>query len=172
MLPLPRTHAAFLFWPLSARRELSSNSRRLNGVEVVAGISPDVGLQKEVVMPLSEHEQKLLEQLEKQLHEDDPKFANSMGSDPGRSWSTRHVVIGVLCALAGVFLLLVGVTLQNIFVGVLGFVVMGGGVYFATMRSSRGTAGAKAGGDKPGKQRSSFMSNLEERWDERRRGEP
>jgi Flp pilus assembly protein TadB len=172
MLPLPRTHAAFLFWPLSARRELSSNSRRLNGVEVVAGISPDVGLQKEVVMPLSEHEQKLLEQLEKQLHEDDPKFANSMGSDPGRSWSTRHVVIGVLCALAGVFLLLVGVTLQNIFVGVLGFVVMGGGVYFATMRSSRGTAGAKAGGGKPGKQRSSFMSNLEERWDERRRGEP
>jgi Flp pilus assembly protein TadB len=138
----------------------------------VAGISPDVGLQKEVVMPLSEHEQKLLEQLEKQLHEDDPKFANSMGSDPGRSWSTRHVVIGVLCALAGVFLLLVGVTLQNIFVGVLGFVVMGGGVYFATMRSSRGTAASKAGGGKPGKQRSSFMSNLEERWDERRRGEP
>lgn len=123
-------------------------------------------------MPLSEHEQKLLEQLEKQLHEDDPKFANSMGSDPGRSWSTRHVVIGVLCALAGVFLLLVGVTLQNIFVGVLGFVVMGGGVYFATMRSSRGTGASKAGGGKTGKQRSSFMSNLEERWDERRRGEP
>ncbi|TLM71977.1 DUF3040 domain-containing protein [Pseudarthrobacter sp. NamB4] len=124
-------------------------------------------------MPLSEHEQKLLEQLEKQLHEDDPKFANSMGSDPGRSWSTRHVVIGVLCALAGVFLLLVGVTLQNIFVGVLGFVVMGGGVYFATMRSSVAAAktGAKAN-RKPGKQRSSFMSSLEERWDERRRGEP
>ncbi|TNB73221.1 DUF3040 domain-containing protein [Arthrobacter sp. BB-1] len=125
-------------------------------------------------MPLSEHEQKLLEQLEKQLHEDDPKFANSMGSDPGRSWSTRHVVIGVLCALAGVFLLLVGVTLQNIFVGVLGFVVMGGGVYFATMRSSSaGTKpGSKASGRKPGKSRSSFMSSLEERWDERRRGEP
>ncbi|MGX5717042.1 DUF3040 domain-containing protein [Arthrobacter sp. MAHUQ-56] len=122
-------------------------------------------------MPLSEHEQKLLEQLEKQLHEDDPKFANSMGSDPGRSWSTRHVVIGVLCALAGIFLLLIGVTLQNIFVGVLGFVVMGGGVYFATMRSS-GARGSKGRTPKSGKQRSSFMSGLEERWDERRRGEP
>lgn len=139
----------------------------------MAGNSPDVGLQKEVVMPLSEHEQKLLEQLEKQLHEDDPKFANSMGSDPGRSWSTRHVVIGVLCALAGVFLLLVGVTLQNIFVGVLGFIVMGGGVYFATMRSSAAAKpGSKAGSRKPGKQKNSFMSSLEERWDERRRGEP
>lgn len=123
-------------------------------------------------MPLSEHEQKLLEQLEKQLHEDDPKFANSMGSDPGRSWSTRHVVIGVLCALAGIFLLLVGVTLQNIFVGVLGFVVMGAGVYFATMRSSTpGKSGHGGRPGKPGKSRSSFMSSLEERWDERRRGD-
>jgi hypothetical protein len=139
------------------------------GAEVQAGPSPDVGLLKEVVMPLSEHEQKLLEQLEKQLHEDDPKFANSMGSDPGRSWSTRHMVIGVLCALAGIFLLLVGVTLQNIFVGVLGFVVMGAGVYFATMRNSASGKAGPAG--KSGKPRSSFMSSLEERWDERRRGE-
>ena len=123
-------------------------------------------------MPLSEHEQKLLEQLEKQLHEDDPKFANSMGSDPSRSWSTRHVVIGVLGALAGIFLLLVGVTIQNIFVGVLGFVVMGGGVYFATMRNTGAGKQRSAGSaGKPGKPRSSFMNSLEERWDERRRGE-
>ena len=121
-------------------------------------------------MPLSEHEQKLLEQLEKQLHEDDPKFANSMGSDPGRTWSTRHIVIGVLCTLAGIALLLVGVTVQNIFVGVLGFVVMGGGVYFATMRNAAGGGQRSASGTgKSGKPRSSFMSSLEERWDERRR---
>ena len=119
-------------------------------------------------MPLSEHEQKLLEQLEKQLHEDDPKFANSMGSDPIRSWSTRHIVIGVLGTIAGILLLLVGVSLQNIFLGVLGFIVMGAGVYFATLRRA---AGGKTRSAKPGKARNSFMSNLEERWDERRRGE-
>jgi predicted lipid-binding transport protein (Tim44 family) len=122
-------------------------------------------------MPLSEHEQKLLEQLEKQLHEDDPKFASSMGSDPGRSWSTRHLVIGVLAGLAGIGLLLAGVWMQIILVGVLGFVVMGAGVYFATMRSSTIGRSRAAGGRKPGKSRSSFMSNLEERWDERHRGE-
>ncbi|WP_426998946.1 DUF3040 domain-containing protein [Pseudarthrobacter sp. N5] len=123
-------------------------------------------------MPLSEHEQKLLEQLEKQLHEDDPKFANSMGSDPGRSWSTRHIVIGVLGTLAGVLLLLVGVSLQNILIGVLGFIVMGGGVYFATMRSSGAGQSKSAGnGGKSARPRSSFMSSLEERWDERRRGD-
>ena len=119
-------------------------------------------------MPLSEHEQKLLEQLEKQLHEDDPKFASTMGSDPIRSWSTRHVIIGVLGAIAGILLLLVGVSMQAIPVGVLGFVVMGAGVYFATLR---GGAFGKAGKGKPvkGKPKSSFMSSLEERWDERRR---
>ena len=120
-------------------------------------------------MPLSEHEQKLLEQLEKQLHEDDPKFASSMGSVPGRSWSTRHLVIGVLATLAGVLLLLSGVWTQIILLGVLGFVVMGAGVYFATMRSS--AVGRGKGGRKQGKPRNSFMSNLEQRWDERHRGE-
>ena len=120
-------------------------------------------------MPLSEHEQKLLEQLEKQLHEDDPKFAHSMGSDPGRTWSTRHLVIGVLAALAGIALLLVGVTTQIIIVGVLGFVVMGGGVYFATMRNGSGAKGGLPSARRSGKPRSSFMSSLEERWDERRR---
>jgi Protein of unknown function (DUF3040) len=139
------------------------------GTGVRDGTSPDVGLHKEVVMPLSEHEQKLLEQLEKQLHEDDPKFANSMGSDPGRTWSTRHLVIGVLCALAGIALLLVGVTTQIIPVGVLGFVVMGGGVYFATMRNGSGAKAGSGSAGKSGKPRSSFMSSLEERWDERRR---
>ena len=123
-------------------------------------------------MPLSEHEQKLLEQLEKQLNEDDPKFASSMGSDPAGSWSTRHLVIGILATLAGVLLLLVGVSLQNIFVGVLGFVVMGGGVYFATMRGAAAAKGKDGKpGRKPGKAKNSFMSSLEERWDERHRGD-
>ncbi|PVZ54982.1 DUF3040 domain-containing protein [Arthrobacter sp. H-02-3] len=120
-------------------------------------------------MPLSEHEQKLLEQLEKQLNEDDPKFASSMGSVSGRSWSTRHLVIGVLATLAGVLLLLTGVWTQIILVGVVGFVVMGAGVYYATMRSTGVGKGRSAG--KQGKPRSSFMSNLEQRWDERHRGE-
>jgi hypothetical protein len=135
----------------------------------MATSSPDVGRLEEVVMPLSEHEQKLLEQLEKQLNEDDPKFASSMGSVSGRSWSTRHLVIGVLATLAGVMLLLTGVWTQIILVGVVGFVVMGAGVYYATMRSTGVGRGRAAG--KQGKPRSSFMSNLEQRWDERHRGE-
>jgi uncharacterized membrane protein YgcG len=121
-------------------------------------------------MPLSEHEQRLLDQLEQQLHAEDPKFASSLGSDPARSLSTRHIVIGVLVAIAGVLILLMGVALQFIPLGVAGFIVMGAGVYFATLR--RGALRSSGGGSgRSGKPRSSFMSSLEERWDERRRGE-
>ncbi|HEY8294721.1 MAG TPA: DUF3040 domain-containing protein [Micrococcaceae bacterium] len=116
-------------------------------------------------MPLSEHEQRLLDQLEQQLHADDPKFASSLASDPARSFSTRHIIVGILVSIAGILVLLLGVGLQNIFVGVGGFLVMGAGVYFATLRRGALTRGSGGQGGKP---RNSFMSNLEQRWDERR----
>jgi hypothetical protein len=120
-------------------------------------------------MPLSEHEQRLLDQLEQQLHAEDPKFASSLGSDPARTFSTRHIVIGSIVAIAGILVLLLGVGVQAIPLGVLGFVVMGAGVYFATLRRRWRKGGDGAATGRPGKPRSSFMSNLEERWDERRR---
>ncbi|WP_026554197.1 DUF3040 domain-containing protein [Arthrobacter sp. 35W] len=117
-------------------------------------------------MPLSEHEQRLLDALEQQLHEEDPKFANTLGADPARSFSTRHIVLGVLASIAGMLILLLGVALQSIPLGVAGFLVMGAGVYFATLRR-RFAASGKSPGAK--KSKSSFMSNLEERWEERRK---
>ncbi|WP_104111539.1 MULTISPECIES: DUF3040 domain-containing protein [unclassified Arthrobacter] len=123
-------------------------------------------------MPLSEHEQRLLDQLEQQLHAEDPKFANALSSSPARSMSTRNVVIGVLVMIVGLLILLGGVATQLIVVGVLGFLVMGAGVYFAVSKaksSDAGPAASKDGVKSAAKQKSGFMSNLEEKWDERRR---
>ncbi len=119
-------------------------------------------------MPLSEHEQRLLDQLEEQLHAEDPKFAHALGSGPARSLSTRHIVIGVLVTIAGIMVLLGGVALKVIVVGILGFLIMGAGVYIAISRPKFGgdpTAAAKS----RSKQKSGFMNNLEERWEERRK---
>ncbi|HKU10400.1 DUF3040 domain-containing protein [Sinomonas sp.] len=116
-------------------------------------------------MPLSEHEQKMLEQLEKQLHEEDPKFADSMGADALRRFSTRHIVLGVLGVIVGLLVLLLGgVQFSNIFVGVVGFLIMGASVYYGTLRGSGRLRAAKGGRAKSG-----FLSRLEARWDERRR---
>lgn len=123
-------------------------------------------------MPLSEHEQRLLEQLEQQLHNEDPKLASTLGSGTNRSLAARHVVLGSLVAVIGVLVLLFGVSSQIIVLGVLGFVIMGGGIYWASARHTRGRPnGTSRGGDNSGPHRSAFMTSLENRWDERRRDE-
>jgi hypothetical protein len=121
-------------------------------------------------MPLSEHEQHLLEQLEKQLHEDH-KFASSMKSNtsPG-GYSTRNIAIGALVGIAGIIVLLVGISSQLTIVGVLGFALMCVGVYVAFSKSALGRLGT-GGGAKTGRQKSSFMADLESKWDARHRDE-
>ncbi|HXD29040.1 MAG TPA: DUF3040 domain-containing protein [Arthrobacter sp.] len=120
-------------------------------------------------MPLSEHEQHLLEQLEKQLHEDH-KFASSMKSNasPG-GYSTRNIAIGALVAIVGVVVLLVGVSNQWIPLGVLGFALMCVGVYVAFSKNALGKLGR--GRNKGGQQKSSFMADLESKWEARHRDE-
>ncbi len=126
-------------------------------------------------MALSEHEQRLLDQLEQQLHADDPKFAHSMASSTQRSMSTRRIVLGSLITVAGLAVLLLGITNQFIPVGVAGFLIMGAGVYYATTRTKvTGTAPGVGASAKTAStpRSSSFLSNLEEKWDERKRDQP
>ena len=82
-------------------------------------------------MPLSEHEQKMLEQMEQALAAEDPKFASQM---QGRSLATlqrRRWVIGAVGVIAGLALVLVGVA-TTIWVGAGGFALMVASAVFAT----------------------------------------
>ena len=120
-------------------------------------------------MPLSEYEQRVLEQMEQQLRSDDPKLAKAIaGGAPRRP---LHVALGGVAVLAGIGLLFVGLSSAMIWVGVLGFAAMFGGVLLALRRPHIGTSGASnAPESRPTKQRSgsSFMDRLEQRWDRRR----
>ena len=60
-------------------------------------------------MPLSEHEQRLLEQMERALYAEDPKFATSLRSTPGARAARGRAALGVLGILAGLGLLVAGV---------------------------------------------------------------
>ncbi|MFB0944183.1 MAG: DUF3040 domain-containing protein, partial [Candidatus Nanopelagicales bacterium] len=73
-------------------------------------------------MPLSEQEQKLLEQMEQALYADDPKFASNLRS-PGTGATRKRAALGVLAVLAGMGLLLLGVAVGPA-IGVAGFTVM------------------------------------------------
>lgn len=75
-------------------------------------------------MPLSEEELRLLEQMERALAEEDPKFASTLkGSTVERAAKIRAIAAGVVFVL-GMGMLLGGAVAQQIWLGVLGFVVM------------------------------------------------
>jgi hypothetical protein len=76
------------------------------------------------VVPLSEHEQRQLEQIEQALYSEDPKFVHTVRSSDPRVHYRRRAVQAVAGFVLGVGLLLGGVISQYIWVGVAGFVVM------------------------------------------------
>ena len=75
-------------------------------------------------MPLSENEQRLLEQMERALYAEDPKWASAMRGAVRRSSSARRLLLGIVGVVVGLVLLLVGVAGQQVIVGIVGFLVM------------------------------------------------
>lgn len=118
-------------------------------------------------MPLSEQEQRLLEEMERSLYQNDADFVATVGARRGKPNYTV-IVVGVLVALLGIATLVAGVIVRQPLVGVLGFVIMFAGVLTIVAppkKLTRPHATSKSGGS-TGK-RSSFMDNLNERWDRR-----
>jgi hypothetical protein len=124
-------------------------------------------------MPLSEHEQRLLEQMERQLYADDPKLASTLRGT-GRSLRSRHrLLVGALGVAGGLAILVGGVASQLWPVGVVGFLVMLGGGWWASTGWQGGQVASPTPTQQPRKsaQRSGFMTRIEERWERRRDGE-
>jgi hypothetical protein len=136
-------------------------------------------------VPLSEHEQRQLEQIEQALRAGDPRFADAVQAGP-RVHYKRRVTAAALGFLAGVGLLLAGVVSNVILIAVAGFAVMlacslWGVTSYQRMTGTatgRVPAQARSSGKKPrgakgqpaGNERGSgMMGRLEERW--RRRQE-
>ena len=75
-------------------------------------------------MPLSEHEQRQLEQIEQALRAGDPRFADAVQAADPRVHYKRRVTAAAVGFLAGVGLLLAGVVINIILIAVAGFAVM------------------------------------------------
>ncbi len=137
-------------------------------------------------MPLSDHEQQLLDQLEKQLRSEDPRFARNISETQaavsGPGFSAKRFVVGILVALLGLAATIFAISMVNqavawIALGVVGFGLMVAGMYWAFSRPGRIGGGAKgstgAAAPKSNAKGSSggFMSRIEDRWEKRQRGE-
>jgi Protein of unknown function (DUF3040) len=126
-------------------------------------------------VPLSDHEQRLLDEIEQALYAEDPKFAASVRSARTRSRTRRAALLCVLGVIAGLALVLVGLVTNLIVLSVIGFVfVVGSCGYAAQVIRGRGrgsstpTADAAAAGraPRPGGLKSRMEERLRRRFDE------
>ena len=132
-------------------------------------------------MPLSEHEQRLLDQIERELYAEDPKFASTVRGTRLRRPARRRRLQGIALFVVGVALLVLGLVLplrvaEIPFVSVLGFLVMFFGVTlaFTSIRqqavegdSKNGGGESRAGGGKQSARKNSFTQRMEERFRQR-----
>jgi hypothetical protein len=120
-------------------------------------------------MPLSEQEQRLLEEMERSLYQNDADFVATVNPRRGKP-NYRILAVGVLVAVLGVATLVAGVIIQQPLVGVLGFAVMFTGVLLAVTPPRSSTAPAAPRPTKRSSGGSRFMDSLNDRWDKRQDG--
>ncbi|PWV57780.1 DUF3040 domain-containing protein [Nocardiopsis sp. L17-MgMaSL7] len=140
-------------------------------------------------MPLSEHEQRMLDQIEQALYAEDPKFANTVRqTNPGVHYK-RWIIKAVIGFVLGMALLLLGLLLSSpdssiavpVTISVLGFIFMlasfllganawrkaaGGGAEAMLAEAETETKQKRRGAKRPG-----MMNRFEERWRRRQEGE-
>jgi hypothetical protein len=131
-------------------------------------------------VPLSEHEQRLLDQIERALYQEDPKFASTVRSTDLRTHMKRRLRRAAFVFGVGVAVMLVGLVNNIWAVGVGGFALMVAALALALASWKGLTAPAQGlravGSERPARKRSkssaspaggSMMARLEERWKRR-----
>ncbi len=141
-------------------------------------------------MPLSEEELRLLDQMERALVEEDPKFASTLRGTTMRQSARRRAILAGVAFAAGVTVLMTGAVTQLWYVGIVGFILMLGSATIAlgAVRGQQQAGGPEQrptghggfsvidGGRRPkrgrgrGRTRSSgtFMERMDARWQRRR----
>jgi len=114
-------------------------------------------------MPLSDHEKRMLQEMEAALLTEDPRLFSAL-SGTGPSPKRTRVVAALALILLGIAVLFTGLVAKLTPVGVLGFVIALTGIIlvlssFGTSTGSREQKGARKA---PG-----LNSKLQSRWDKR-----
>ena len=134
-------------------------------------------------MPLPEHEQRQLQEIEQALYRDDPKFARLMGGGNLRGRYKRKLIDALLGVVIGIGLLMAGALTHRVDLEAAGVVIVLPSVVWAVVswrryvagirpaRSGAGTTAAKGTKHRSGPtRRARMMERLEERWRRRQEG--
>jgi hypothetical protein len=131
-------------------------------------------------VPLSDHEQRMLEQMERALYAEDPKFATALEGSELRTYTRKRVYQAIAGFLLGITLLMVGLPVGQEWLSIVGFLIMLGcaAIGVTAWRRSpppgeapQGRAQQGRGPARPARgqrQRRSMMNRIEDRWQRRR----
>ena len=132
-------------------------------------------------MPLSEHEQRQLEQIEQALYREDPKFGRFVRSSDPRVHYKRKMLQSLVGVLVGAGLVAAGVVIHHMYLEAGGAVVLVVSLVWAVInwrqhlaRTQQARAKTRRRHDRrrsPGASRSGLMERLEERWRRRQEGD-
>jgi DUF3040 family protein len=119
-------------------------------------------------MPLSEHEQRILEEIERRLVAEDPKFARDVATGSAQGAALKRVKRAVMTFVLGFTLLIVGFFKPQllVFFGIAAFAVM---VASAAVIASGIKQVSRERTQEPAK-RQGWFGRMEERWRKRYEG--
>ena len=122
---------------------------------------------KGIGMPLSEQEQRLLEEMERSLYQNDADFVATTARRGAPNYTI--LALGVLIGVVGIAVLVAGVITQLLLLGILGFAVMFVGVLLAVAPPRRAATEEPTQPSQRKRATTSrgFMDNLNDRWDKR-----
>ena len=119
-------------------------------------------------MPLSEHERRLLAQMEEALAVDDPSLVSAMSGSSGVS--RNRLGLGVALLIAGLATLFGGLIAQITIVGLGGFLIALTGsvlIYRAVTTPGALVPASSQGSEKAPRARKKLGDRLQDRWDQR-----
>jgi hypothetical protein len=106
-------------------------------------------------MPLSEHEQRLLDQIERALYAEDPKFASNVRGARMRGLYHRRRFQGIVLFVLGLLLLVAGVVLPVRPIGI---------PIFSRRSAGDGRPGGSSDRSPTGQGRSTLAQRMEQRF--------
>jgi hypothetical protein len=120
-------------------------------------------------MPLSEHEQRLLDEMERSLYQNEADVLSTAGMGR-RAPNYTAIASGVVLGAIGLGVMLTGVGMNITALGIIGFVVLFVGVMVAVAIPGKPLGHVTPGGTPGPSGKGSLMDQLNDRWDRRQSG--
>lgn len=122
-------------------------------------------------MALSEREQRLLEEMERNLYDNEADVVTTLGVS--RDPNYRAIALGAIIAMVGLATMVVGVAINVTLLGIVGFAVLFSGVMVAVATPGKQTEpSTQSGATSSSRSGGGFMAQINERWERRNNGDP